>query len=211
VCFYFINILGINKTMDNSVSYGCIVGRKRPASNTNTPRGTPAYGAIDGLPGLNMPDLYLLMPETDPSKSNQIVLSGSLDSGYLAKQEPNLISSGSKSKIPEPHQISSGLAKAILALPELPELEKQTQNIHDIPEHICSLAWDKYIGINNSSSNCYACRVKKINPTFYKCGQLEIDNITIDNLRPICLGCWFQIRKEQIGLNKYIEQYGLHK
>lgn len=181
--------------MDNSVPYGCIVGRKRPASNTNTPRGTPAYGAIEGLSGLNMPEFNLLMPETDPSKANEIVLPGSL-------------------ALPEPQQISSGSAKAILALPELPELpepEIQTQNIHDIPEHICSLAWDKYIGINNSSANCYACRVKKINPTFYKCGQLELANTALDNLRPICLGCWFQARKELIGINNYIEHYGLHK
>jgi hypothetical protein len=176
--------------MDGSthVPYGCIIGKKRPASNTNTPKGTPAYGAITGLPSLEIPDLTLLIPENDPSKEitqvNQIILP----------------ESGSTQENPESRQTLSGLVA-----------EKQTQNIHEIPEHICSLVWDKYIGLETPSSNCYACRVKKINSTFYKCGQLEIDNITLDNLRPICLGCWFQARKEQIGINKYIEQYGLHK
>jgi hypothetical protein len=184
------------------VPYGCITGKKRPASNTNTPKGTPAYGAVCGLPSLEIPDLTLLMPDNvpeDPSKvlTNQIVLPGLTNSGILAKPETP------ESK-PEPHQISSGSSAGLLAKPEIHE-------IHEIPEHICSLVWDRYLGLETYTSNCYACRVKKINSTFYKCGQLELTNTSLDNLRPICLGCWFQARKEQVGLNKYIEQYGLHK
>ncbi len=197
-------------SVTSPVPYGCITGKKRPASNTNTPKGTPAYGAVCGLPSLEIPDLTLLMPDNvpeDPSKvlTNQIVLPGLTNSGILAKPETP------ESK-PESSQTNSG----ILAKPETPESKPessqiQTQNIHEIPEHICSLVWDKYLGLETYTSNCYACRVKKINSTFYKCGQLELTNTSLDNLRPICLGCWFQARKEQVGLNKYIEQYGLHK
>lgn len=165
------------------IPYGCIIGKKRPSSNTTTPKGTPAYGAVISLPSLEMPELTLLIPDNDPSK---------------------IITNANEIILPEP---------TFLAMPEstLPESKDQTQNLHEIPEHICFLVWDKYIGIEKPFANCYACRVKKINPYFYKCGQLDLANSELDNLRPICLGCWFQIRKELIGLNKYIEQYGLHK
>jgi len=176
-------------TSSAPIPYGCIVGKKRPSSNTNTPKGTPAYGAVSGLPSLTIPELTLLMP----------------DYGLLDIDDPSKI-------MPEISQKDSG----ILAKPET--TPEQTQNkviipeiLHDIPEHICSLVWEKYIGSEQESAQCYACRIKKINLSFYKCGQLTNVNSSLDNLRPVCLGCWFQMKKEGISLNKYIEQYGLHK
>lgn len=182
------------------IPYGCLVGKKRPSSNTNTPKGTPAYGAVSGLPSLSIPELTLLMPDygvidpEDPIKIIPDIRQKDSDISEKTQQTNQIV-------VPEIKQKNSGR----------PDRNQITQNLHDIPEHICSLVWEKYIGSDQESSQCYACRIKKINYSFYKCGQLTNINSSLDNLRPVCLGCWFQMKKEEISLNKYIEQYGLHK
>ena len=170
------------------VAYGCIIGKKRPSSNTNTPKGTPAYGAVCGLPSLTIPELTLLMPDYGIVDIKDILTNPDDPSKFMPETNQTIV--------PEICQINSGTPDKAL---------------HDIPEHICSLVWEKYIGSENESSHCYACRIKKINSFFYKCGQLTPASTTIDNLRAVCIGCWFQMKKEGFSLNKYIEQYGLHK
>ena len=63
----------------------------------------------------------------------------------------------------------------------------------NIPKHIKTLVWNKYMGANNSNSKCFSCREAVIDCRNFHCGHVTSEakggDLTINNLRPICANC----------------------
>ena len=96
-------------------------------------------------------------------------------------------------------------APSPVAIPETPkvdDLSKQKDMEDDeplhirrknIPKHVKTLVWGKYIGNNNPEAKCYSCRHERIDIRNFHCGHVLAEakggSCTIDNLRPICAPC----------------------
>ena len=63
----------------------------------------------------------------------------------------------------------------------------------NIPKHIKTLVWNKYIGVDIAQADCVCCRSQKINVRSFHCGHVIAESrggdLTINNLRPICADC----------------------
>jgi hypothetical protein len=69
--------------------------------------------------------------------------------------------------------------------------------LHDkrknIPKHVKTLVWNKYIGSDVAQADCVSCRSEKISIRNFHCGHVVSEaaggDVTINNLRPICAAC----------------------
>jgi HNH endonuclease len=63
----------------------------------------------------------------------------------------------------------------------------------NIPKHIKTLVWNKYIGAGVAESKCISCRQERIENRSFHCGHVLAEakggDMTINNLRPICSHC----------------------
>ncbi len=63
----------------------------------------------------------------------------------------------------------------------------------NIPKHIKTLVWNKYIGVDIAQADCVCCRSQKINVRSFHCGHVIAESrggdLNINNLRPICAEC----------------------
>lgn len=91
-------------------------------------------------------------------------------------------------------------ARTHLPLPPSPaetDQEAPKEPVHirrkNIPKHIKTLVWNKYIGSEVAISKCMSCREVRIENTSFHCGHVIAEskggNMTINNLRPICAHC----------------------
>jgi hypothetical protein len=62
-----------------------------------------------------------------------------------------------------------------------------------IPKHVKTLVWNKYIGEEAATAKCTCCRATQISVRAFQCGHVVAEalggNLTINNLRPICAAC----------------------
>lgn len=62
-----------------------------------------------------------------------------------------------------------------------------------IPKRVKDLCWDRYIGEDNMTGNCYCCKTAKISYKSFQCGHVMAEckggKTNIENLRPICSAC----------------------
>ena len=63
----------------------------------------------------------------------------------------------------------------------------------NIPKHVKTLVWNKYIGSDVAQADCVSCRSEKISIRNFHCGHVVSEAaggyVTINNLRPICAAC----------------------
>jgi len=78
------------------------------------------------------------------------------------------------------------------------EHKKEDDNDKDkrkknIPKHVKTLVWNKYIGADKAKTLCMCCRQAEINIRSFHCGHVVAEakggDMTINNLRPICADC----------------------
>jgi hypothetical protein len=62
-----------------------------------------------------------------------------------------------------------------------------------IPKHVKTLVWNKYIGEEVASATCTCCRSTQISVRHFHCGHVIAEsvggNTNVNNLRPICAAC----------------------
>jgi len=63
----------------------------------------------------------------------------------------------------------------------------------NIPKHVKTLVWGKFIGNDKPVAKCFSCRHENIDIRSFNCGHVIAEakggTCTIDNLRPICAPC----------------------
>jgi hypothetical protein len=63
----------------------------------------------------------------------------------------------------------------------------------NIPKHVKTLVWNKYVGSTVAEASCMCCREAKITCRSFHCGHVIAEskggNMTINNLRPVCADC----------------------
>jgi hypothetical protein len=62
-----------------------------------------------------------------------------------------------------------------------------------IPKHVKTLVWNKYVGEEAATAVCTCCRATQISVRNFHCGHVISEaaggNVTLNNLRPICAAC----------------------
>jgi hypothetical protein len=98
---------------------------------------------------------------------------------------------------------AAAAAAAVAAAPPvvIPQAAEPTEDLSgpicvrrkNIPKHIKTLVWNKYIGVDIAQADCVCCRSQKINVRSFHCGHVIAESrggdLTINNLRPICAEC----------------------
>lgn len=98
---------------------------------------------------------------------------------------------------------AAAVAAAVAAAPPvvIPQPAEPTEDLSapicvrrkNIPKHIKTLVWNKYIGVDIAQADCICCRSQKINVRSFHCGHVIAESrggdLTINNLRPICAEC----------------------
>jgi hypothetical protein len=63
----------------------------------------------------------------------------------------------------------------------------------NIPKHIKTLVWNKYLGVDKAEAKCFCCRQERIDVRNFHCGHVIAEakggDLTINNLRPVCPPC----------------------
>ena len=81
--------------------------------------------------------------------------------------------------------------------PVAPASVSSSEPIHirrkNIPKHIKTLVWNKYLGVDKAEAKCISCRQERIDVRNFHCGHVVAEanggDLTINNLRPICAPC----------------------
>jgi 5-methylcytosine-specific restriction endonuclease McrA len=76
-------------------------------------------------------------------------------------------------------------------------VQEKTTPVHirrkNIPKHIKTLVWNKFIGSDIAQAKCMSCREEMISIRSFHCGHVIAESlggdVTITNLRPICAAC----------------------
>lgn len=63
-----------------------------------------------------------------------------------------------------------------------------------IPKTVRIQVWNRWVGENYGKSKCYVCNQQDIYATHFECGHVRSvkengENISVENLRPICRSC----------------------
>ena len=78
----------------------------------------------------------------------------------------------------------------VSSLPDSDPIHIRRKNI---PKHIKTLVWNKYIGRDIAETKCLSCREEVIHIRKFDCGHVLAEakggDMTITNLRPICSSC----------------------
>jgi hypothetical protein len=121
-----------------------------------------------------------------PKKKEEVTLEPPIPPTPLSTASPSrLVDLSQITKIPLP------------ASPPDTETEFQKEPIHtrrkNIPKHIKTLVWNKYIGSAIATAKCVCCRQEDIKVQSFHCGHVLAESkggdMTINNLRPICAPC----------------------
>ena len=62
-----------------------------------------------------------------------------------------------------------------------------------IPNHVKTLVWNKYVGVDKLEEKCFSCRAEKIDARHFHCGHVLAEakggELNLTNLRPVCAAC----------------------
>jgi hypothetical protein len=79
----------------------------------------------------------------------------------------------------------------------------------NIPKHIKTLVWGKYIGNDKPESKCYSCKHERIDIRNFHCGHVIAESkggsLMLDNLRPICAPCNGSMGT--MSMNEFTQQF----
>jgi hypothetical protein len=79
----------------------------------------------------------------------------------------------------------------------------------NIPKHIKTLVWNKYIGRETVESKCVSCKQEKIDMRNFHCGHVLAEakggDLTINNLRPICAPCNLSMGTK--SMNEFTQEF----
>lgn len=93
--------------------------------------------------------------------------------------------------------VSEGVPKKKSKLSKKENLSEEKEPLHirrkNIPKHVKTLVWNKYIGCDKAEAKCISCRQERIENRNFHCGHVIAESnggdMTINNLRPICAPC----------------------
>ena len=79
----------------------------------------------------------------------------------------------------------------------------------NIPKHIKTLVWNKYVGSSVAEASCMCCREAKITCRSFHCGHVIAEskggNMTINNLRPVCADC--NLSMSTRSMNEFTQEF----
>jgi hypothetical protein len=84
-----------------------------------------------------------------------------------------------------------------------------SQRRKNIPKHIKTLVWNKYIGRETVEAKCLSCKQEKIDMRNFHCGHVLAEakggDLTINNLRPICAPCNLSMGTK--SMNEFTQEF----
>lgn len=106
------------------------------------------------------------------------------------KKEKNVAELPPPIEIPTPPVVAPTSEVVVTPVEEKVPIHIRRKNI---PKHIKTLVWNKYIGCNKAEAKCISCKQERIDNRNFHCGHVVAESkggdMTINNLRPICAPC----------------------